>query len=89
MANFSNIQWNGGGDTARLNQEIISQTWIIMVAKTITQSQTSEWGDEMARQYFKQSMGEGRGYSQVELKHNFSHTNYNFSIAVQNANKHV
>ena len=43
----------------------------------------------MARQYFKQSMGEGRGYSQVELKHNFSHTNYNFSIAVQNANKHV
>ena len=40
---------------------------------TIPQSQTSEWGDEIARQYFKQSMGEGRGYSQVELKQFLTH----------------
>ena len=71
IANFSNIQWDEGGrgkvESGWIKNFISSMDYYSRGAvehgsnNTISQSQISEWVDQMNRQRVKQVIGQGRG----------------------------
>ena len=85
---ISNIQWDGAGDRARLNQKTVSQTWTSIVLKTHSISITNFRLGRLNGQTMFQTVSGDKGGDRTRLnRNNFSHQNYKFGVLEQHGSK--